>query len=152
MTYIKNLHLIRELLSPEDLASLEAEAAEYFQTQKIEYKILEVDLRNVTIRITQIAASKEEFLSSKQMADIGKKLFRRFLSHMNIHTRPLAQVPPKTEKVNAGWVNYMLAAKGITLETVLEETGINRKKVHDWLSGREPMPPEVKAMFWYMLR
>lgn len=152
MTYIKNIELISSLITQEDLATLEAGASVHFQMYKIEYKILEVDARNVTIRITQVAIPIDEFLSSKQMASVVKGLFQRFLPNLKIHARPIAYSPPKTNKVNASWVNYMLAAKGITFDAIQEETGLDRKKLHDWLSGKEPMSQEVKAMFWYMLR
>lgn len=152
MTYIKNIKLISGLLSQEDLATLEAEAADHFQEYGIEYKILEVDARSVTVQITQVATPKEKCFSNRELSGISKELFRRFLPNRSVHSRPLAFNPPKTNKVNAGWVNYMLAAKGITFDAIQEETGLDRKKLHDWLSGKEPMSQEVKAMFYYMLR
>ena len=152
MTYIKNIKLISGLLSQEDLATLEAAAAEYFQEYGIEFKILEVDAHSVKVLITQAAPPTEKFFSNKELSGISKELFRRFLPNMGVHSRPHAFYPPKTNKVNTSWVNYMLAAKGITFDAIQEETGIDRKKLHDWLSGKEPMSPEVKAMFYYMLR
>lgn len=98
MTFIKNIKLISGQLSSEDIATLEAEAAEHFQEYGIEYKILDLDARSFTVLITQAAPPKEKCFSNREFSGISKELFRRFLPNMSVHSRPLAFNPPKNQQ------------------------------------------------------
>lgn len=152
MSEIKNIDLIKHLLTENQLLDLGVGAAIHKHNSRIEFKILEVKEDEISIRVTQGESPAENNLSSKQLGNRAKELFKYFLPNKTIHVRSIPYHVPKVDEVNIGWIQSRMTSKGMTQKSMVEETGIEKEKIQSWLNGLQPMSQEVKALFWYMLR
>lgn len=152
MSKIKNIGLIKHLLTEDQIQDLETGAALHKNHSRIEFKILEVIGDEITIRVTQGESPSENHLTVKELLKRGKDLFQHFFPGKTIHTRAFAYSIPKVEEVNIGWIQSRMKSKGISQKSIVAETGIDKVRIVEWINGLNPMSQEVKAMFWYMLR
>lgn len=152
MSYIKNFELIEGLLSKSQIDQFHVGAAMHQHVSRIEFKILEVKSDEITVRVTQGQSPAENQLSSKELSSLGKEFFKYGLPEMKVHIRPIPFFTPKVNEVNPHWIQEKMKSKNLTQKEIAEETGIELGRLKSWLSGKEPMSPEVKAMFYYMLR
>jgi hypothetical protein len=149
---IKNLNLIKNLLSKEKLQKLEAHAQVFDQSSKINFEIIEVVDNEISILVTQGNAKPEYLTSQKELEKRGKSFFEFYLPDHVIQINSNGRGPTPVEIVNPDWIQKQLKNKGITLHKIAMETGIEKKRLSNWLSGTQTMSATVKAMFWYMLR
>ncbi|MDO9554518.1 hypothetical protein [Rhodonellum sp.] len=149
---IKNLRLINDLLTVDQLIKLEHGALQHQKYSRIEFKVLEVKDNAITIRVSQEQSPKENYLTSKDLSDRTKELFGLFLPGFTIHARALAYVPPKVDAVTPGWVQTQMQRKGMEQKDILETTGLDKTNLSAWISGKRSMSQPVKAMFYYMLK
>jgi hypothetical protein len=152
MSKIKNIGLIKHLLTEDQLKDLETGATMHLQNSRIEFKILEVNKDEITIRVVQNESPSENHLSIKELVKRGKDLFKHFFPDKTIHTRAFAYSIPKADEVNPGWIQSRMQSKRISQKSIVAETEIDKVRIGEWINGLNPMSQEVKAMFWYMLR
>jgi predicted Rossmann fold nucleotide-binding protein DprA/Smf involved in DNA uptake len=120
--------------------------------EKIQYRILEADPIELTIRVTQGKPNEEAPKTAKQLSNQAKRLFEKYFPNQIIHTRsiPYREVPAK--EMTSQTLKRRLSEQGISLDKIVAETGIPRRQIYDWVSGAEPMDAVTRAMFYYMLR
>lgn len=152
MSNIKNIELIKDLITEDQLQDLETGATLHIRNSRIEFKILEVKGDEITIRVTQGESPTENHLSIKELVKRGKDLFKHFFPGKTIHTRAFAYFIPKADEVNIGWIQSRMQSKRISQKSIVAESGIDKVRIGEWINGLKPMSQEVKAIFWYMLR
>jgi hypothetical protein len=151
MGVIKNIEALGSLNELE-LQKLEAGAAMHMQYSRIEFKVLEVNENDITVRVTQGESPAGNYLTSKELVNRAKDLFSFYLPGKTIHVRAFPYSVPKVEAVGPEWIQKQMHSKGVSQKTIVEETGIDKTNVSAWITGKRPMSQPVKAMFWFMLR
>lgn len=152
MGNIKNIDLIKHLLTEDQLQEFETGATMHLRNSRIEFKILEVKGDEITVRVTQGESPGENQLSKKELVNRTKDLFNHFLPDKITHVRSYAYAVSKVDVVSQSWIQNQMQSKGITEKKISAESGIDKERIHEWIAGKRPMSQEVKAMFWYMLR
>jgi pyruvate kinase len=100
LSKIKNIDLIKHLLTEDQLQDLETGATLPMRNGRIEFKILEANEDEVIIRVTQGESLGENFISPKELATRGKDLLKHFFPEKTIHTRTFSYSIPKADEVN----------------------------------------------------
>lgn len=149
---IKNLNQIKNLLPKERLKKLEVHAQVFDQNSKIYFEIIGVFKNEISVKITQGNVKPEYLTSQKELEKRGKSLFEFYFPDHIIQVNSNVGGTKQVDFVNPDWIQRQLKSKGITLYKIAEETGIEKNRLNNWLSGTQAMSATVKAMFWYMLR
>ena len=149
---IKNLNLIKNLLSKEKLHKLETHAQVFDQSSKINFEIIEVVYNEISILVTQGNAKPEYLTSQKELEKRGKSFFEFYFPEHIIQVNSFVSSTTQVDIVTPDWIQIQLKSKRITLNKIAKETGIEKQRLNNWLSGTQAMSAPVKAMFWYMLR
>lgn len=152
MTNVKNIKLIEDILSASQLEKLEAGAALHLRHSRIEFKVLEVDDKSITIRVTQSKSPAEYYLSAKDLSARAKDLFGAFLPDLDIRARAIPYSAPTVEVVTPEWIQAKMSEKGMDNKSIVEMTGVDKANISNWISGKRPMSQPVKAMFYFMLK
>ncbi|GMQ31689.1 hypothetical protein [Algoriphagus confluentis] len=120
--------------------------------EKIQFRILEADPFELTVRVTQGKLSEGGQKSGKELSDLAKMLFRRYFPFHTIYARPIPYREIPAEEMTGQVVSWKLSEQGISLDKITKETGIPKQQLHAWVSGAEPMDAVARAMFYYLLR
>lgn len=149
---IKNIRLIEGLLSTEQIAKLDHGASQHLRHARIQFKVLEVGADFITVQVVQTKSPAGNYLSAKELATRAKELFGHFFPDRKIHAHPSAYVPPSADHVTPEWISKKLIEKGLAQSDIVEQTGVDKANVSNWISGKRPMSQPVKAMFYFMLK
>lgn len=134
------------------LTDFAKEVDELKEEEKIQFRILEADPFELTVRVTQGKQSDRDQKSGKELSDLAKALFKKYFPYHTIYTRPIPYREIPAEEMTWQVVSWKLSERGISFDQISKETGIPRKQINDWVSGAEPMDAVTRAMFYYMLR
>lgn len=134
------------------LADFAEEVDRLKELEKIQFRILEADPFELTVRVTQGKLSEGDQKSGKELSDLAKALFRKYFPFHTIYTRPIPYREIPAEELTGQVVSWKLSEQGISLDKITKETGIPKQQLHAWVSGAEPMDAVVRAMFYYLLR
>lgn len=120
--------------------------------EKIQFRILEADAFELTLRVTQGKPTEGEPKTAKELSALAKRLFEKYFPFHTILTRPIPYRVVPAKEITPHTVKKRLSEEGISLDKIVEETGIPRAQIYAWASGAEPMDGVTRAMFYYMLR
>lgn len=120
--------------------------------EKIQLRILEADPFEMTLRVTQGKPSEGDPKTAKELSTVAKKLFEKYFPFHTIRTRPITYREVPAKEMTSQTLKRRLSEEGISLDKIVEETGIPRAQIYAWVSGAEPMDGVARAMFYYMLR
>jgi len=154
-TVIKNIHLLKPLVSEEEIQKLEHCALQYRKFARIYFKILgayaQGDKTVVTIDCWQEKSPAENYLDTKELFKRCSELFAPLYSNskFQIHTNTRKYVPNPTEIVTPEYLRAMLLKHKIKQKTIAVETGIATANISAWVNGLRPMSESAKAMFYY---
>lgn len=134
------------------LADFAEEVDRLKELEKIQFRILEADPFELTVRVTQGKLSEGSQKSGKELSDLAKTLFKKYFPFHTIFARPIPYREIPAEEMTGQVVSWRLSEQGIPLDKIAKETGIPKQQLHAWVSGAEPMDAVVRAMFYYLLR
>lgn len=84
---IKNVHLIRDHLTEEDLNSLQQAAYLYASQTQLYFKVHNVKQDSWTVDVRQYQTANGHYFTKNEMAERTKELFGRYLSDRTLHVR-----------------------------------------------------------------
>ncbi|WP_144603630.1 hypothetical protein [Algoriphagus algorifonticola] len=134
------------------LADFAEEVDQLKDLEKIQFRILEADPFELTVRVTQGKLPDGGQKSGKELSDLAKTLFKKYFPFHSIYARPIPYREIPAEEMTGQVVSWKLSEQRISLDKIAKETGISKKQLHAWASGAEPMDAVVRAMFYYLLR
>lgn len=150
---IKNFHKIADLIPLEKHNDLDRAANLHLRHSNIEFKIIGVDGKDVTVRTTQGKHMSENYANDKTLIKETRELFSRFLPGYTIFTHPVVYTNAIVDIVNSEWIAEKMLKKGIRIKDLQIDTGIDKTNLSAWINGVRPMSQPVKAMFYfYFLR
>lgn len=149
MNVIKNLALVT--LPEKELALLEHGALQYRRYSNIQFKVLQVNGKEMWIKVYQDRHLSENYISEEDLKDRAKELFGRFLPDYTIHAYAIPYAPHPINQITEEWILDQFSKKPMSVKDLVEATGIDNTNLSAWINGKRPMSQPVKAMFYYLI-
>ena len=150
-TIVKNVHLIRELTTPENIAKLEAGALQYRKFARITFKVVSVDDKILHIHTVQTKSPHENHADEERLILRTKELFLHFFPEYKIEVTAIPYQANPTEKVTPEYIREAMNSYDIKVKDIVDETGIDKSNVSAWENGTRSMSQPVRAMFYYYI-
>lgn len=148
-TIIKNIHLVKDLLSESDLEKLNAGALQHRKFSRITFKILSVDDKSIKVQAVQGKTPQENYADADTLRLRTKELFSRFLPDRHVMTHVTTYTPNVTEQVTPEYIRNRMTELKIKVKHIVADTGIDQTNISAWMNGLREMSQPVKAMFYY---
>jgi hypothetical protein len=152
MSAIKNIRLIKDFLTTAKLEKLEKHAEFFEERSKILFEILDVAGDVISVKVSQGQGNSIVMESPRELLTIAKSLFEFYIPEKRVQAGLSDYVEVKGIQIPPGWIKDQMKAKGITIDKIVEETGIARSSISNWIDNPNSMSNLSRAMFWYMLR
>lgn len=146
---IKNLHLLADILSTEDTALMEAAARAHGMHNNITFKVMDVEEKKVSLRVTQDKNQGNRYFPAKRLIEIGRETFGRFFPERKLIIHPVVYQEPMVNEVDHKWIRKKMESTGVKLKTIQADTGIDYTYLSSLTSGSDSLSQPMKAMFWY---
>jgi hypothetical protein len=144
-TNIKNIDTLG--LSQDDIAHLEAGAAQHLRFSRITFKVLGREGDTWAIRTTQDKSPANNYAALKHLVTITKELFEPTIGP--VHVKAIAYNEPAPNVVSPEWLQAKMTATNCKVKDLVADTGIDKANISAWVNGVRPMSQPVKAMFYY---
>lgn len=149
---IENSHLIQQFISEEKLRRMEKHALFFAERSNIHFRVCEVTDPDILVSVEQREVKAGAAIRPRELETICKSFFEFYLDDMRIHLQSRQFSSLKKLSRSAEWYKNEIAARGITVEQIADETGLSVLTLRAWLDGRQGMSTLAKAMFHYMLK
>ncbi len=149
-TVVKNIHLLKSVLSDQAIEQIENSALQYRKFARITFKVLSVFRDTVTIETKQDKSPAENYLGQKDLFDRAKGVFKELYDnenikvHMNVHR----YVETPTDIVTPEYIQSKMIQLKIKNKNIIEDLGLDAPAVSSWTNGKREMSNPVKAMFY----
>lgn len=151
-TIVKNIHLIKELTTPESISKLEIGALQYRKFARITFKVISVAEKALHIQTVQTKSPHENHADEHLLILRTKELFSHFFPEYEIVVTAIPYQPNPTEQVTPEYIREAMTSYDIKVKDIVEETGIDKSNVSAWVNGTRTMSQPVRAMFYYYIR
>jgi len=151
-TIIKNIHLVRDLTTFENVRKLEIGALQHRKFARITFKILSVRERILEIQTIQTKSPHENHADEDLLILRTKELFSHFFPEYEIVVTAIPYQANPTEQVTPEYIRDAMTSYDIKVKDIVEETGIDKSNVSAWVNGTRAMSQPVRAMFYYYIR
>lgn len=132
---------------------MEQIAFNYWQLDKLSFKILKVTRDEVTIGVTQAKLGPEkEYYSQKDLIDLIHKIYKKYFPNHGIIVRASPYELSPALKVNSEWIKKKMDEHGIKLKDIVTDTGLNNTQLSVLINGGKPLSDAMKAMFYFYFR
>jgi hypothetical protein len=150
-TIVKNIHLIRELTTSENIAKLETGALQYRKFARITFKVVSVADKILHIHTAQTRSPHENHADEDRLILRTKELFSHFFPDYEIVVTAIPYQANPTEKVTPEYIREAMTSYHIKVKDIVDETGIDKSNVSAWVNGTRSMSQPVRAMFYYYI-
>lgn len=151
-TIIKNIHLVRDLTTFENVRKLEIGALQHRKFARITFKILSVRERILEIQTIQTKSPHENHADEDLLILRTKELFSHFFPEYEIVVTAIPYQANPTEQVTPEYIRDAMTSYDIKVKDIVEQTGIDKSNVSAWVNGTRAMSQPVRAMFYYYIR
>lgn len=145
---VEKLHIV---LTEDKLTQLEKAAERYKIQSNITFCILAIKENTVQIETTQSENRSGKYASEATLIKRTHEIFDKWLPNFDIQINSAPFLPSPTSVVNPAWLEKKMEEKGVRIKQIAFETGIDRKSIAEWISGKRSMSQIVKAMFYFYL-
>lgn len=154
MKMIKNVHLVQDVITEDDLKYLDQAAYQYARNAGVYLKFHYLKGKEVALEVKQInpAPGTSEIFEVRELVRIGKELMDEVLPEFTAHIRPVKYEAPVTDMVTPQWLQKQMSIHKVSGVSIARQTGIDSSNISNWLSGSRPMSQPVKAMFYFMFK
>lgn len=150
-TIIKNLDLIKDLTTAENIKKLEIGALQHRKFARITFKILSVAEKVIHIHTVQTKSPHENHADENRLILRTKELFLHFFPDYEIAVSATPYQANQTQKVTPEYIREAMTNYDIKVKDIVDETGIDKSNVSAWVNGTRPMSQPVRAMFYYYI-
>jgi hypothetical protein len=151
MEILTGTHLVR-FLQKDDIKAIEQIAFNYWQSDRLTFKILKVTAEAVTIGITQNFSETGKYLSQKELIELIHMIFDKYFPNHKIYVHASPYVESPALKVNPEWIKKKMDEHGVKLKDIATETGLNNTQLSHLITGSKPLSDAMKAMFYFYFR
>lgn len=149
---VENSHLIEPFISEEKLRRMEKHALFFAERSNIHFKVCEVTDPDILVSVEQGEVKAGAAIRPKELETVCKSFFEFYIEDKRIHLESKQLSSLKKLSRSAEWYKNEIAARGITVEQIADETGLSTLTLRAWLDGKQGMSTLAKAMFHYMLK
>lgn len=118
--------MIKGFLTQGKLEKLEKHAEFFEERSKIKFEILDVAGDVISVKVSQGQGYSIVMESPKELLIIAKSLLEFYIPEKRIKASLSDYVESRGIQILPGWIKDQMEAKGITIEQIVEETGIAR--------------------------
>ena len=151
MSTIQQIEQLEQLLTPEQITKLEKAADRHTQQSNVQFKILSVQDKTISVETTQSETPSGKYASEATLAKRTEDLFRKILPEFKITVSTETFHPSPASVVTAAWIDKKMQEKELRIKQIAFETGVDRESISDWVTGKRSMSQIVKAMFYFYL-
>jgi hypothetical protein len=144
--------MIAGFLTPAKLEKLEKHAEFFEERSLIKFEIIDVTGDLISVKVSQGQGNSVVIESQRELLTIAKSLFEFYIPEKRIQAGLSDYIESKGLQIPPGWIKDRMKAKGITIDQIVEETGIARTTISNWINNPISMTNLSRAMFWYMLK
>lgn len=149
---IENSHLIEQFISEEKFNRMEKHALFFAEKSNIHFKVCEVTDQDIMVSVEQREVKTGAAIRPRELETVCRSFFEFYLDDKRIYLQSKQLPSLKKLSKSADWYKNEVAARGITVEQIAEETGLSSLTLRAWLDGKQGMSTLAKAMFHYMLK
>ncbi|WP_353719768.1 hypothetical protein [Dyadobacter sp. 676] len=150
-TIVKNIHLIKNLTTPENIAKLEAGALQHRKFSRITFKILSRESNKLVIQTVQTKSPHENYADEETLIQRTRELFLKFFPDYEIVVNASIYQENPTQQVTPEYIREAMTNYHIKVKDIVDDTGIDKSNVSAWVNGTRAMSQPVRAMFYYYL-
>jgi hypothetical protein len=148
---LKGIHLLKDM-DPKTIQDIEKDAFTVWQEFKVIFKIMNITAEDVTIGITQMKNSNDNYLEKRQLINLTHSTFDGYFFKRRVIVRASPYEESPAKKVDADWIKKKMEEHGVTLKEMSEETGLNNTQLSPLTTGSKPLSDAMKAMFYFYFR
>lgn len=149
MNRIKNIHLITD---DQIRQELEDRALLHQRHARIEFKVVSLCDKEITIRITQGDNPNGNFADKKRLIEIAKETFSPYFPDYKIFVHATPYKEPVISIVSPEWLQKSKRELNISQKEICKDLGLSKSDVSVAISGLRPMSNRTKAMFYYYFK
>lgn len=149
MNVIKNIRLLNDVAYANEVIKLEEGAKLFQRHSRIEFKILSVTDKIVTIRAVQSKSPADNYLSQSDLIQRTKEFFGQQLKDVEIHVHAVPYVPSPVDQVDTKYIKLNMQEYGVGLKPLVEFTGIDKTSLSAVINGHVNLSQPMKGMFYY---
>jgi hypothetical protein len=149
-TIVKNIHLLKDLLSEQVIEQIENRALQYRKFARITFKVLSVFRDTVTIETRQNKSPAENYLGQKDLFERTKSTFAELYANdgLTVHVNTHRYVETPVEIVTPEYVRSQMIRLKIKQKHMVDNLGLDAPAVSSWVNGNREMSNPVKVMFY----
>lgn len=148
---IKNIHLIKDLTTSENIGKLEVGALQHRKFARITFKVLSARGSILEIQTIQTKSPHENHADEDLLILRTKELFSHFFPEYEIVVTAIPYQANPTQQVTPEYIREAMTSYDIKVKDIVEETGIDKSNVSAWVNGTRTMSQPVRAMFYYYI-
>lgn len=152
MTTIKNLSLLTEILEESVLRELDAAATVHLKQSNIEFTILSLEDKVLTVDAEQ-GKTSGNYANFKTLIKRTGEVFNKHLPsgyQLKVNAKEFEESPAMV--VNPAWIERKMVEKEVRIKQIAFDTGLDRKDISGWVTGERTMSQIVKSMFYYYFK
>lgn len=119
---------------------------------RIEFKILEVTAKSVTIQAAQGKSPADNQATSKRLVEIVHETFDRFFPGKKVIVRPIPFTASPAELVTVKWIQERMTSTGTTLKQLVDDTGLGKSNLSTVINGNAELSHVMKVVFYLYFR
>jgi hypothetical protein len=150
MSNIINIEKLQDIIDETAMAKLDAGAAVHKKQSNIEFNIISVEDKVLTVATEQGKTGSGKYANLKMLIKRTHEVFDNFLpSSYKLEVLPTEYLESPAATVTPNWINKKMLEKEVRIKQIAFDTGIDRTDLTAWINGLKPMSQIVKAMFYY---
>lgn len=151
MSTIQQVEQLDQHITPEQIAKLEKAADRHKQQSNVQFKILDIQDKTITVETVQSETPSGKYASEATLVKRTEDLFRKILPEYQVVVNTETFHPSPASVVTAAWIDKKMQEKQVRIKQIAFETGVDRESISDWVTGKRSMSQIVKAMFYFYL-
>jgi hypothetical protein len=141
-------------INQEDKNFLKKSATNQMRFLGLEYSILSIEDKSITILVRQKRLINEKVLTKLELIERAKDFLTvpSIESNISIHVRPIVFNVTDSEVVNHFWVQQQMQKNNLQLKHLVEIIGIDKSTLSELVSGKAAFTKWHKAAFYYFFK
>jgi hypothetical protein len=150
MSNIINIEKLQDIIDETAMAKLDTGAAVHKKQSNIEFNIISVEDKVLTVATEQGKTGSGKYANLKMLIKRTHEVFDNFLpSSYKLEVQPTEYQESPAATVTPNWISKKMLEKEVRIKQIAFDTGIDRTDLTAWINGVKPMSQIVKAMFYY---
>ncbi len=152
MTSIQGLENFNGLLSETQIDKLRKAADRHASESNMSFTVLSATDTEIAIETAQGETKSGKYATEATLVSRTNDLFGKLFPKTRLNISPVPYAPSPACTVTTSWLEDRMQQKGVRIKQIAFDTGIDRERISDWVTGKRSMSQLVKAMFYFYLK